>query len=600
MSTHDTSKPQGKSPISQVLAPIRTRLFAAAMLAGIGTILTMVPLAGMAHIAKILVSDPGAAWELSTASMREIGWVVAASIVSLFVGMGCMFLGELVAHLADNKLTYQLRLAVMRRLSQAPLGWFTSRASGDVKQAMQDDIATLHSLTAHFYTAVGRAFGALLISVVYLIMLDWKIAVITLLPLPGFFLFLRRLMQASKANMGEFIAQLERMNNAINEFVCGIPVVKAFGTTGQAYRGYQAAVDSFAHAFEQFTRPLVASMAHVHAMVTTVTILGLALTVGIFCVANGWSEPVDLLPFILVAPGICAPLLLLHTLLHDLGSAVGAAQRVMALLETPVLPSIPSSECQLPNDHEVRFENVSYVYNNAQNGLSNLHFTLAPGSVTAIVGPSGAGKSTLARLMLRFFDPTHGRITLGGVDLRHLEMSTLYQRIGFVLQDVRLIHASIRDNIALGRPSASQQEIEDAARAANIHERIAALPNGYRSMVGEDIQLSGGEQQRVSIARAMLLDPPLLVLDEPTAAVDASNELAIQQALSRLTRGRTLVIISHHLKSIIHADHILVLDGGTVAEQGNHDQLLASNDLYARLWALEEKTNSLESKVAAC
>ena len=287
-------------------------------------------------------------------------------------------------------------------------------------------------------------------------------------------------------------------------------------------------------------------------------------------------------------------------MLHDLGSAVGAAQRVMALLETPVLPSIPSSECQLPNDHEVRFENVSYVYNNAQNGLSNLHFTLAPGSVTAIVGPSGAGKSTLARLMLRFFDPTHGRITLGGVDLRHLEMSTLYQRIGFVLQDVRLIHASIRDNIALGRPSASQQEIEDAARAANIHERIAALPNGYRSMVGEDIQLSGGEQQRVSIARAMLLDPPLLVLDEPTAAVDASNELAIQQALSRLTRGRTLVIISHHLKSIIHADHILVLDGGTVAEQGNHDQLLASNDLYARLWALEEKTNSLESKVAAC
>lgn len=600
MSTHDTSRPQGKSPISQVLAPIRTRLIAAAMLAGIGMILTMVPLAGMAHIAKILVSDPGTTWELSTTSMREIGWVVAASVVSLFVGMGCMFLGELVAHLADNQLTYQLRLAVMRRLSQAPLGWFTSRASGDVKQAMQDDIATLHSLTAHFYTAVGRVLGALLISVLYLVALDWKIALVTLLPLPGFFLFLRRLMQASKTNMGEFIAQLERMNNAINEFVCGIPVVKAFGTTGKAYRGYQAAVDSFAQAFEQFTRPLVASMAHVHAMVTTATILGLTLTFGIFSVAVGWSAPVDLVPFILVAPGICAPLLLLHTLLHDLGSAVGAAQRVMALLETPVLSSIPADERQLPNDHEVRFENVSYVYDNAQNGLSNLNFTLPPGSVTAVVGPSGAGKSTLARLMLRFFDPTQGRITLGGVDLRHMEMSTLYQRIGFVLQDVRLIHASIGDNIALGRPSASQQEIEDAARAANIHERIAALPHGYRSMVGEDIQLSGGEQQRISIARAMLLDPPLLVLDEATAAVDASNELAIQQALSRLTQGRTLVIISHHLNSIMHADHILVLDGGKVAEQGDHDQLLARKGLYARLWALEEMTNSLQSKVAAC
>jgi ATP-binding cassette, subfamily B, bacterial IrtA/YbtP len=600
MSTHDTSIPQGKSPISQVLAPIRTRLFAATMLAGIGTILTMVPLAGMAHIAKILISAPDTAWELSTTSMREIGWVVAASVVSVFIGMGCMFLGELVAHLADNRLTYHLRLSVMRRLSQAPLGWFTSRASGDVKQAMQDDIATLHSLTAHFYTAVGRALGALLISVIYLVALDWKIAVITLLPLPGFFLFLRRLMQASKANMGEFVTQLERMNNAINEFVCGIPVVKAFGTTGQAYRGYQQAVDSFAQAFERFTRPLVTSMAHVHAMVTPVTILGLALTFGTLSVANGWAEPVDIVPFILVAPGICAPLLLLHTLLHDLGSAVGAAQRVVALLETPVLPSIPVDECRLPDGHEVRFENVSYTYDNAQNGLSNLHFTLAPGSMTAIVGPSGAGKSTLARLLLRFFDPTHGRITLGGVDLRHLEMSTLYQRIGFVLQDVRLIHASLRDNIALGRPSASQQEIEGAARAANIHERIAALPHGYQSVVGEDIQLSGGEQQRVSIARAMLLDPPLLVLDEATAALDASSELAIQQALSRLTRGRTLVIISHRLETIVHADHILVLDGGTVAEQGDHDHLLARGGLYARLWALEKNTTSLEAKVAAC
>ncbi|HBP41201.1 MAG: ABC transporter ATP-binding protein [Vreelandella alkaliphila] len=598
MNTQTT--PTGQGPISRILAPIRTRLLIAATLAGIGTIFTMIPLAGMAHIAQILATASDQAWELSASSKRDIAWVVTASIVSVFIGMGSMFLGELIAHLADNRLTHHLRQAVLSRLAQAPLGWFTGQTSGQVKQAMQDDIATLHSLTAHFYTAVGRALGALSISVIYLLAMDWRIAVITLLPLPGFFLFLHRLMQSSKANMGEFVIRLEHMNSAINEFISGIPDVKAFGTTGQAYRGYQDAVNSFADAFDRFTRPLVASMAHVHAMVTPVTILGLTLLCGTISVVNGWTTPVDLVPFILVAPGICAPLLLLHTLLHDLGSATGAAQRVMALLETPILQAPLSDQQPLPANNEIRFDNVSYAYDNGHRGLSNLDVTFAAGSVTAIVGPSGAGKSTLARLLLRFFDPTQGRITLGGVDLRQLSTATLYQYIGFVLQDVRLIHASIRDNIALGRPSASQQEIEDAARAANIHERILALPGGYDAVVDDATQLSGGEQQRVSIARAILLDPPLLVLDEATAAVDASSELVIQEALARLTRGRTLIVISHRLDTIRYADQILVLDDGMIVEQGNHDHLLTQHGLYARLWALSNATSTLESEVSTC
>lgn len=589
MSTRDATaaKPKRPAPIASILSPIRGWLTLAAALASIGTMLTLVPLAGIAHIARIAVGDAGAAVAAALAQQQsEIWQTVIASVACMFAGMALVSAGELTAHLADNWLTHRLRQTTVQRLAQVPLGWFTSRASGEVKQAMQDDIATLHSLAAHFYTAVGRAVGAILFAVIYLFALDWRMAVVALLPFPGFFLFLRHAMKASGANMQEFVARLGRINGATVEFVSGIPVVKAFGAAGQAHGGYREAVDAFADAFVSFTRPLVAAMAHAHAMIAPVTVLGVVLAFGTLFVDQGWIAPVDVLPFALVAPGICAPLLLLHTLLHDLGSATGAAQRVLALLETPVLAPVAPDHQQIPAGHEVRFENVGYAYGDGQPALSDISFTLEPGTATTIVGPSGAGKSTLARLLLRFFDPSEGRITLGGVDLRHIETAQLHRRIGFVLQEVRLIHASVRDNIALGRPSASQREIEDAARAANIHERIVALPRGYDSVVGEDAQLSGGERQRVSIARAVLLDPPVLVLDEATAAADASNEVAIQDALSHFAQGRTLLVIAHRLDTAMHADRILVLEDAAIVEQGTHGQLRALGGRYARLWAL--------------
>lgn len=596
MSVND--KP-GAGSVAQVLHPIRGRLIAAGVLAAIGTMLTMAPLAGIAHIAQVALGQSGTASDWS--QLHGTLWqVVGASLVCLFLGMTLISLGETVAHLADNRITGQLRLTITRRLAKVPLGWFTSRASGEVKQAMQDDIGTLHSLTAHFFTTLGRTTGAVLIAAVYLFAMDWRMAIVSLAPFLLFFLFFSRATKASGENMQSFGAGMARINNAVVEFVNGIPVVKAFGVEGKAHSSYGAAVDAFAKAFNDFTRPLVSTMANAHAMITPVAVLGVVLAFGTLGVSLGWMTPVDVLPFALVAPGMCAPLLLLSYITHDLNNATAAAQRVQRLLRTPELETLPGGPSALPANAEIRFEGLGYSYDGQTPVLQGLDFVLKPGTVTAIVGPSGSGKSTLARLLLRFFDPTEGRITLAGVDLRQIESTQLYRHIGFVLQDVRLIHASVRENIALGRPTSSQEEIEAAARIANIHERILALPRGYDSVIGEDVQLSGGELQRVSIARAVLLDPPVLVLDEPTAAADAENEVKLQQALSRFALGRTLMVIAHRLDTVMYADQIILIDNGTICEHGSHDQLLARNGRYARLWKLGGYEQATEQAVSTC
>ena len=568
------------TPLGRVLAPVRGLLMGALGCAALGSMLTMVPLAGMAYLGQVWIESSG----LSIVDKPAPGLVVGVSVLSLVLGMLLISLAELIAHLADGRCSHALRLTVAQRLMRVPLGWFTERTSGEIKQVLQDDVATLHGLTAHGLTAVARAVGAIAVVMAYLLVLDWRMTLVVMLPFVGFFGFLRQALRAGQANMASLMARMTRINSATMELVRAAPVIKAFGGVGQAHQGFLQAVDAFAAAFERFVRPLVRAMAHAHALVSPVTLLAIVLVTGLVWVHFGWLRLADILPFVLLVPGLAAPLLLLHTLVHALDNAKAAAQRVVSALDAPVLHTLEPIHTGPVASATIEFDNVSLTYANGHVALRDVSLTLPAGRVTAIVGPSGAGKSTLARLLLRFFDPDQGRITYGGVDIRRFEGSQLYQHVGFVLQEVQLIHASVRDNLTLGRPAATEQEIEQVARAAQMHDHIMSLPRGYDSVVGEDAVFSGGERQRLSIARALLLDPPVLVLDEATAAVDARNEAAIQAALASFMPGRTLMVIAHRLDTVRHADKICVLDAGELVETGTHAQLLEQNGCYARLW----------------
>ena len=380
---------------------------------------------------------------------------------------------------------------------------------------------------------------------------------------------------------------LERINAASVEFVQGIGVVKAFGQTGRAHRRFVEAADDFAATFWAWVRGLLGLAAAAEIVTSPLACLTLILGAGTAFASAGWLSPADLLVFAVLGVGLPAPIVTLGYAANQLQSARQAAGRLQALLATPVLaaPATP----RRPDGDEVRFEGVAFSYDGAHDALRGIDLVLQPGTVTALVGASGSGKTTLARLLARFHDPTAGRVTLGGVDLAEIERAELCRHVGFVFQDAMLLRTTVADNLRLGRPCASDAELERAARAAHIHERIVALPRGYETVVGEDARLSGGEQQRLSIARALVADAPILVLDEATAFADPDAEAAIQQGLSRLAAGRTLLVVAHRLAVVSGADQIVVLDRGRAIERGRHEQLVARGGAYAAMWAAHER-----------
>jgi ATP-binding cassette subfamily B protein IrtA len=442
---------------------------------------------------------------------------------------------------------------------------------------------------AHGMLDVASAIGLPLAATVYLVTVDWRMTLVTLalLPLAAFTIGVAH--RTMPARMAQLIGAQHRINNSTIEYADGIQVIKAYGQDGGAYRRFSSAVDEFCDALAAWTREAGKAMFASMALLSPASVLVVVLGAGTGFVAAGWLRPIDLLPFVLVGVGLPAPYMTLVQGTQLLRKASVAAQHVSEVLAEPPLPA--PTHPRVPTTYDVRFSDVDFSYDSRNEVLRQVGAQCPQGTVTAIVGPSGSGKTTMTRLIPRFFDVTGGVIEVGAVDIREIPQNELLRLIAVVFQDVVLVRDTIRENIRLGRPDATDAEVEAAASAARMHDAIKAMPEGYDTIVaGRGGVLSGGERQRLTIARAILQDAPIVLLDEATAYVDPENEAAVQEALAELTRNRTLLVVAHRLHTIAHADQILVLDDGRIVEHGTHHQLIERDGKYARMWFVQQMT----------
>ncbi|MCE7007293.1 ABC transporter ATP-binding protein/permease [Kibdelosporangium philippinense] len=495
-----------------------------------------------------------------------------------------------LSHLADTRLQLRLRQRLADRIGRLPLGWFATQGAGRVAKVVRDDVHGLHHLVAHTLLDVTAVVVTPLAALGFLIAADPWLALVSVLPLVvGVALFARSL-AGSAAQFTEYGTAQREINAGVVEFVNGIAVVKTYGGGQRAHRRFADATAVFHDFFRAWAGRTTTITTSAFLAVSAPAVLVVVLGVGIWLVDSQISSPADLLTAALLAPPMAAPLAAIGTWMQQLRAGVSAAESVTALLAEPELPQ-PQAP-RIPDGSVVRLENVAFSYDGETEVLRGIDLELRPGTVTALVGPSGAGKSTVALLVARFHDVTRGRITLGGVDVRELSTETLFQHIGFVFQDAMLLRMSVADNIRLGRPSATDAQVHAAARAARVHDRIVEDPRGYDAIVGVDVDFSGGERQRIAIARAVLADTPVLVLDEATAFADPESEELIQDALSELARGRTLLVVAHRLRTIVDADQIVVLSEGQIVHKGRHGDLLAEPGRYARMWQAQEGSHT--------
>lgn len=560
-------------------------IFLSGVLAAGAAFCSFVPYFSLYFVMKELIGVFPNMGATNLSDIMNYGWIalsgIAGNVVLYFCALMC-------SHLAAFGTLYELKMAFADHITDIPLGYHMTIGSGRMRKIMDENIESIEKFIAHQFPDFVASVIAPIVLIIILLVIDWRFGLISLLAIiSAFAVQFAGFNGAAREKMHRFQASQENMNSAAVEYVRGMSEIKAFNQTADSFKRLSESITDYTSFIVDYALGWQNCMPAFTAIINNIYVL--LIPAGIFIgmnTADYRSFSLTFLFYLLLVPSVSGILNKIMYISESFTQIEGNVERMDEILKIPVLPEqhgvIKQQGC------DIVFNHVSFSYGDdlKVKALDDVSFRAKQGQITAIVGPSGGGKSTIANLISRFWDVTAGNICIGGADIREISLNGLMKQVSFVFQDTFLFKQSILDNIRMGNSGAAEEQIIAAAKAAQCHEFIQRLPNGYRTVIGSTgIHLSGGEKQRIAIARAIIMDAPIIVLDEATAFSDPENEYLIKKAFEKLIQNKTVVIIAHRLSTVRNANQILVMEKGRLVEQGTHEQLLNKDGKYAKMWA---------------
>lgn len=588
---NQTSKTIGK--LLKFSGPFRITILLSAVFSAFSAVINLKAYLCVYGVAKVLIQSSGNFGALDLAAMKALGM---QAVWYVCMGFGTYGMALLCSHISAYNTVARIRTQLIRHLGTLPLGYHILHPSGKQRKIIEKNTDNLETLIAHNIPDYVQSLVLPIAFLVFMFRYDWRLSLICLVPiLIGFILLFSMLKGESSGFIGQVQKSGEDISNAATEYVRGIAVVKTFGQTASSFRRYQRAVKDYA----DFMTKYAFSMENAFSLYTTIVnaVFLFLIPGGIVLYNLGGGAEKTIMTFAFFAVLIPLVASILTKLMHSSSNLMLADASFTAIEE--MLAEKPLAETKklpVPQNGEICLNHVSFQYEAGVKALDDVSLTIRPGTVTALVGESGGGKSTVANLIARFWDVSEGSVTVGGVDVRELDYADWMKHISIVFQDTNLFKMSVAENVAMYKPGASREEIMEALRQARCEDILEKLPNGVDSVIGaRGVYLSGGEMQRIALARAILKDAPIVLLDEATAFADAENEYLIQRALDILLHGKTVLMIAHRLQTIVHADQIIVMQRGGIAEQGTHEELMQRQGVYAKMY--HEYENSVSWKI---
>lgn len=521
------------------------------------------------------------------------GWM---AVLFAVVGYLLYIAALMCSHMAAFRVATNMRKDVLNHLVKLPLGYVEEVGSGRLRKIINDSTAASETYLAHQLPDKAVAVATPIGLIALLFIFDWKLGILSLIPVVLAFLIMASMTGKKMAQkMKEYQNSLDAMSNEAVEYVRGIPVVKTFGQTVFSFKRFKATIDNYEKWVISYTKDLRIPMMLYTAAINSVFVFLIAAA--LIFTKNGVTNEflLNLIFYIIITPVISLTLTKMMYQSENAMIVADALQRVDTILAAEQLPETVNGK--KPSDSSVEFRNVSYSYDGEKNAVENISLNIPSGSTVAFVGPSGSGKSTMANLISRFFDVSEGQVLVGGVDVRNIKKEILMDNVSFVFQNSHLIKGTILDNVRMARPQASKEEVMNALEKSQCMDIVKKLPNGVDTVVGTNgVYLSGGEQQRIAIARVMLKNAPVVILDEATAFADPDNEVMVQKAFSELAKNRTVIMIAHRLSTVAGADRIYVLKDGKIEEYGKYNELINNGGMFSKMW--NDYRHSVDWKVS--